>query len=85
DAAFAAKKAGGTLLSSSQILPYATLAFGSALAAFMYPHTLTGIFASSGVNTIRKNAVLLPVYTLLLGLVALLGYMGHAAGLKVTS
>ena len=51
----------------------------------MYPHTLTGIFASSGVDTIRKNAVLLPVYTLLLGLIALLGYMGIAAGLKVTS
>ncbi len=32
--------------------------FGSALAAFMYPHTLTGIFASSGGKTIRKNAVL---------------------------
>ena len=85
DAAFTAKKAGGILLSSAQIVPYATLALGSALAAFMYPHTLTGIFASSGVNTIRKNAVLLPIYTLLLGLIALLGYMGHAAGLKVTS
>ena len=51
----------------------------------MYPHTLTGIFAASSGNTIRKNAVLLPAYTLLLGLIALLGYMGHAAGLKVTS
>ena len=77
DAAFMAKKAGGILLSSAQIVPYATLAFGSALAAFMYPHTLTGIFASSGVDTIRKNAVLLPVYTLLLGLIALLQLYGH--------
>ena len=59
--------------------------FGSALAAFMYPHTLTGVFASSGANTIRKNAVLLPAYTLLLGLLALLGYMGLAAHLKLTS
>lgn len=62
-----------------------TLALGSALAAFMYPHTLTGIFASAGPNTIRKNAVLLPAYTLLLGLLALLGYMGHAAGLELQS
>jgi hypothetical protein len=46
---------------------YATLALGSALDAFMYPHTLTGIFASQSKNTIRKNAVLLPAYTLLLG------------------
>lgn len=51
----------------------------------MYPHTLTGIFASNSGNTIRKNAVLLPAYTLLLGLLAMLGYMGHAAGLKLTS
>ncbi len=48
----------------------------------VYPHTLTGIFASSGENTIRKNAMLLPAYTLLLGWLALLGYMGHAAGLQ---
>jgi SSS family solute:Na+ symporter len=73
------------LLSPAQFVPYASLALGSALAAFMYPHTLTGIFASASGNTIRKNAVLLPAYTLLLGLIALLGYMGHAAGLKVTS
>jgi SSS family solute:Na+ symporter len=85
DAAFKAKGSGGILLSPAQIFPYASLALGSALAAFMYPHTLTGIFASSGGNTIRKNAALLPAYTLLLGLLALLGYMGHAAGLKVAS
>jgi len=85
DQAFKAKGAGGILLSPAQVMPYATLALGSALAAFMYPHTLTGIFASSGPNTIRKNAMLLPAYTLLLGLLALLGYMGHAAGLKLSS
>jgi SSS family solute:Na+ symporter len=85
DAAFTAKGSGGILLSPAQIVPYASLALGSALAAFMYPHTLTGIFASSGGNTIRKNAMLLPAYTLLLGLLALLGYMGHAAGLKLAS
>src|SRR5258705_9881893 len=51
----------------------------------MYPHTLTGIFASRSANTIRKNAVLLPAYTLMLGLLALLGYMAHAAHLKLDS
>ncbi|ACP23722.1 predicted monocarboxylic acid permease (plasmid) [Sinorhizobium fredii NGR234] len=85
DAAFEAKGKGGILLDPAQLVPYVTLALGSALAAFMYPHTLTGIFASSGANTIRKNAVLLPAYTLLLGLLALLGYMGHAAGLQLQS
>jgi SSS family solute:Na+ symporter len=85
DAAFKAKGSGGIVLSPAQFFPYASLAFGSALAAFMYPHTLTGIFASASGNTIRKNAILLPAYTLLLGLIALLGYMGIAAGLKVAS
>jgi SSS family solute:Na+ symporter len=85
DAVFKAKKAGGIILPESQFFPYASLALGSALAAFMYPHTLTGIFASRSGDTIRKNAILLPAYTLLLGLIALLGYMGIAAGLKVAS
>src|SRR5580704_7427815 len=84
--AFAAKGGDtGLILKPSQILPYATLALGSALAAFMYPHTLTGVFASKSANTIRKNAILLPAYTLLLGLIALLGYMAYAAHIKVTS
>lgn len=84
--AFTAKGgATGLTLKPSQYLPYATLALGSALAAFMYPHTLTGIFASKSADTIRKNAILLPAYTLLLGLIALLGYMAYAANIKVTS
>ena len=84
--AFAAKGgATGLTLKPAQMLPYATLALGSALAAFMYPHTLTGIFASKSADTIRKNAILLPAYTLLLGLIALLGYMAYAANIKVTS
>ena len=85
DQAFQAKGAGGILLGPSQHVAYATLALGSALAAFMYPHTLTGILASQSKSTIRKNAVLLPAYTLLLGLIALLGYMGHAAHLQIAS
>jgi solute:Na+ symporter, SSS family len=84
--AFVAKGgATGLILKPEQMLPYATLALGSALAAFMYPHTLTGIFASKSADTIRKNAILLPAYTLLLGLIALLGYMAHAAKIQVST
>lgn len=84
--AFTAKGgATGLMLQPAQYLSYATLALGSALAAFMYPHTLTGIFASKSADTIRKNAILLPAYTLLLGLIALLGYMAYAANIKVAS
>ncbi|WP_093211969.1 MULTISPECIES: monocarboxylate uptake permease MctP [unclassified Variovorax] len=84
--AFAAQGgATGLTLKPAQYLPYASLALGSALAAFMYPHTLTGIFAARSANTIRKNAVFLPAYTVLLGLIALLGYMAYAANLTVKS
>lgn len=83
--AFKAKGVGDILLKPDQFLPYASLALGSALAAFMYPHTLTGVFASKSADTIRRNAMLLPAYTLLLGLLALLGYMGHAAHLQLAN
>jgi len=83
--AFKAKGSGGLLLQPNQYFAYASLALGSALAAFMYPHTLTGVFASGSATTIRRNAMLLPAYTVLLGLLALLGYMGHAAHLKLSS
>jgi SSS family solute:Na+ symporter len=75
----------GLTLKPAQFLPYASLALGSALAAFMYPHTMTAILSSSSEKTIRKNAILLPAYTFLLGLIALLGYMAIAAGVKVSS
>jgi SSS family solute:Na+ symporter len=58
---------------------YASLALGSALALFMYPHVVTGVLATKRRDVIRRNTALLPAYSLLLGLVALLGYMALAA------
>jgi SSS family solute:Na+ symporter len=59
---------------------YATLALGSALALFLYPHSLTGILSASSGHAIRRNAALLPGYSLMLGLLALLGFFAIAAG-----
>ncbi len=70
----------GLLLGDAAVLGYSTLAFGSALALFLYPHTMTGMLAAKSRNTIKKNMVALPAYTLMLGLLALLGYMAIAAG-----
>src|SRR6266446_4227723 len=61
---------------------YATLALGSALALFLYPHTLTAIMSASSGRAIRRNAALLPGYTFMLGLLALLGFFALAAGVK---
>jgi SSS family solute:Na+ symporter len=67
-------------LPPEQYIGFSTLAFGSALALFLYPHAITGVFGSSSQKVIKRNASLLPAYTFLLGLVALLGYMAIAAG-----
>ncbi|GBR01882.1 sodium:solute symporter family protein [Acetobacter oeni] len=69
------------VLKPGQLVPYATLALSSALAAFLYPHTLTGILAAKSENTVRQNAVYLPIYTIVLGLIAMLGMMAHVAGI----
>jgi SSS family solute:Na+ symporter len=59
---------------------YVTLALGSALALFLYPHAVTGILSASSGDVIRRNAGLLAAYSFILGLIALLGYMAIAAG-----
>ena len=61
---------------------YASLALGSALALFLYPHSMTGILSASSRRVVRRNAILLPAYSIALALIALLGYMAIAAGLQ---
>jgi solute:Na+ symporter, SSS family len=73
------KPNGSLILGPTGEWAYATLALGSAMALFMYPHIITGIFATRRRNVIRRNMALLPIYSLMLGLVALLGYMAVAA------
>jgi solute:Na+ symporter, SSS family len=59
---------------------YATLALGSALALFLYPHSLTGVLSASSGHAIRRNAAMLPGYSVMLGLLALFGFFVIAAG-----
>ena len=53
---------------------------GSAFALFLYPHSLTGILSASSGRAIRRNAAMLPGYSLMLGLLALVGFMAIGAG-----
>jgi solute:Na+ symporter, SSS family len=57
---------------------FATLALGSALALFIYPHTITGALASKRRRVVKRNMSLLPAYSVLLALIALFGYMAIA-------
>ncbi|RYZ27498.1 MAG: sodium:solute symporter, partial [Propionibacteriaceae bacterium] len=66
----------------TQYWAYASLALGSALALFMYPHSVTATLSSKTRTTGRRNAAILPAYSLLLGLLALLGYVAIKAGTK---
>jgi SSS family solute:Na+ symporter len=76
------KPNGSVLLTSNNQLQYVTLALGSALALFLYPHSVTGVLASRGRAVLKRNMIALPAYSLLLGLLALLGYVAIAAGVK---
>ena len=49
----------------------------------MYPHSVTGVLSTRNRGVIRRNAALLPAYSFLLGLLALLGFVAIAAGVKV--
>jgi solute:Na+ symporter, SSS family len=76
------KPTGAFIPSAAQFWPYATLALGSAMALFMYPHSITAVLSSRSRNVIRRNASILPAYSFLLGLLALLGWVAIAAGTK---
>jgi SSS family solute:Na+ symporter len=69
-------------LKPQQYLGYSTLAVGSAIALMLYPHTATAVLSAKSANTIRRNAAMLPAYSFLLGLIALLGYVALAAGVE---
>jgi SSS family solute:Na+ symporter len=76
------KPTGVFIPSSQQFWAYGTLALGSAMALFMYPHSITAVLSSKSRNVIRRNAAILPAYSFLLGLLALLGFVAIAAGTK---
>jgi SSS family solute:Na+ symporter len=78
-AVFDAVPAKKLVLAPEQFTAYSTLALGSALALFLYPHSMTGVLSASGRAVIRRNTAMLPAYSFLLGLIALLGYMAVAA------
>jgi solute:Na+ symporter, SSS family len=74
------KPVGTVIPTVAQFWPYATLALGSAMALFLYPHSITAVLSSKSRNVIRRNASILPAYSFLLGLLALLGFVAIAAG-----
>ncbi len=67
---------------TAAVSAYITLALGSAMALFLYPHATTGIFAAKSGRVVRRNMALLPMYTIVLGLVMMLGYFAYVADVQ---
>ena len=65
-----------------QYSAYATLVVGSALALFLYPHAITGLLSAASRNVIKRNAALLPAYSVALALLAALGYMAFVSDVQ---
>src|SRR6202012_3491206 len=59
-------------------LDFASLALGSAVALFLYPHAITGTLAAKRRTAVKRNMIYLPLYSVLLALIALFGYMAVA-------
>jgi SSS family solute:Na+ symporter len=64
-------------------LAFSTLALGSALALMVYPHAVTGVLSTKRRDIIKRNMALLPLYSIMLAFIALLGYVAVAD--KVTA
>jgi SSS family solute:Na+ symporter len=68
----------GPILPGSSQMLYITLALGSAIALMLYPHSTTAILAAKSRDVVKRNMTLLPLYSLMLGFLSLLGFIAIA-------
>jgi len=82
-AAFAAtpSPSDGLTLPAGGQLSYVSLVVGSALGVFLYPHVQTGVLAAKNRRVIKRNVAGLPVYTMVLAIMALLGFVAISQGI----
>jgi SSS family solute:Na+ symporter len=79
----ATKKPNGAFLPTTKSIgstqvDFMTLALGSAVALFVYPHTITGTLTAKRRTIVKRNLALQPLFAILLGLIALMGYLALA-------
>jgi SSS family solute:Na+ symporter len=82
---FSSTGVGSLVPQPGQYWVYASLAVGQGLMMFLFPHSMTGLLAAKSRNTLRRNAGIMPVYSILLGGVGFLGLLAIASGVDVTS
>lgn len=76
--AFSNLKPNYVTLPDTMIPAYTTLAFGSAIALYLYPHAINGILSSESAHKLRKSTALLPLYGIGLAILALMGIMVYS-------
>ncbi|HSB57304.1 MAG TPA: sodium:solute symporter [Nitrosopumilaceae archaeon] len=57
---------------------YTTLAFGSAIALYLYPHAINGVLSSESAHKLRKSTALLPLYGIGLAILAMMGILVYS-------
>ncbi|GIF67938.1 permease [Asanoa ishikariensis] len=72
----------GLILNPTGQLGFVTLVLGSALSVFAYPHAVTGMLSAKDRSTVRRNIAASPIYCLVLGLMALLGFFALTEGIR---
>lgn len=65
-------------LPDSLVPAYATLVLGSALALYLYPHSINGALSAESANKLRVSTALLPLYGVGLAILALFGILVYA-------
>jgi SSS family solute:Na+ symporter len=79
---FAVAPVAKVLLRPQQYLSFATLALGTSLSLLLFPHNLTSMLCTNSRKVLQRNAVLLPLYTVLNVFFILLGFAGFAAHIQ---
>jgi len=70
------------LLQPQQYLSFATLALGTSLSLMLYPHNMTGMLCTNSRKVLKRNAALLPLYTILNICFVLLGFAAFAGHIQ---
>ncbi|QBD82611.1 hypothetical protein EPA93_44265 [Ktedonosporobacter rubrisoli] len=69
-------------LAKAQMVSYPTTVLSSALAFLLYPHTLTVVLSARGNKVIRRNAILMLAFIILIALSGFLGFVAIAMGIQ---
>lgn len=72
---------GSLILPEANRLSFLSLALGSAFVPILFPHNITSFLSSASAAAIKRNAMLLPLYSMFMAVFALVGLSAIAVGM----